>query len=333
MAAKCRPGAIATLRTPASQQQHREQQREQQQRQRQQQQDGASPSSSPRSPTSSTSAILTSEEQELASWKLGRTVRSSTGQIYAVFSPQEYDKITARDRMASLRALLSCISGMPVVKDLTPFQQVLLVTKMTLQQVGAGGAVYEQGDAADAMYIVKSGEVKVMPPTTTTATAPEATQDAHTAAAAAGGGQDSHTSTGGRASAVGDGGQSSVRRVERQGVTVPAGQAIGEAALFTSGGCRTASVLATTYTVLWQLTREQYSSVLGMGIGGKTHTTRSVATKWMLKRSKAKATKAMTAKGAAEGEEGDDTEKESAEKNTTTTLSGAHEGITVKAAA
>ena len=220
-----------------------------------------------------------------------------------------------------------------VVKDLTPFQQVLLVTKMTLQQVGAGGAVYEQGDAADAMYIVKSGEVKVMPPTTTTATAPEATQDAHTAAAAAGGGQDSHTSTGGRASAVGDGGQSSVRRVERQGVTVPAGQAIGEAALFTSGGCRTASVLATTYTVLWQLTREQYSSVLGMGIGGKTHTTRSVATKWMLKRSKAKATKAMTAKGAAEGEEGDDTEKESAEKNTTTTLSGAHEGITVKAAA
>ena len=91
VAAKCRPGAIATLRTPASQQQHREQQREQQQRQ-QQQQDGASPSSSPRSPTSSTSAILTSEEQELASWKMGRTVRSSTGQIYAVFSPQEYDK-------------------------------------------------------------------------------------------------------------------------------------------------------------------------------------------------------------------------------------------------
>ena len=131
-----------------------------------------------------------------------------------------------------------------------------------------------------------------------------------------------------------------MRRVERQGVTVPAGQAIGEAALFTSGGCRTASVLATTYTVLWQLTREQYSSVLGMGIGGKTHTTRSVATKWMmLKRSKAKATKAMAAakgaegaEGAAEGEDGD-TEKESAEKNTTTTLSGAHEGITVKAAA
>ena len=125
-----------------------------------------------------------------------------------------------------------------------------LVTKMQLKTVNGGETVFEAGDKADAMYVVKEGLLTV--------------------------------STSGRPE-----------------TRLSEGETFGEAALFAAKGVRSSTVRAQIQSVLWELTADAYKTV------PLHHSTRSVATKWMI-RAKTKQSSTSTA-----------------------ALSGAHDGIVV----
>ena len=110
----------------------------------------------------------------------------TTGRMYAVFSPDEYDMVTehrlaarathhawssehrsnppAVDR-SHRRREINGIEGLHARTGADgegpAFQQVSIVTKMKLVTFQTGCAVFAEGDDADAMFIVKCGSVKV----------------------------------------------------------------------------------------------------------------------------------------------------------------------------
>jgi len=187
---------------------------------------------------------------EANDWKLGRTVLTASGQTRAVFSARSHDRIVAADRIEALRLLVETVGRTPVLCDLPPFARLSLVTKMQLKTVNGGETVFEAGDKADAMYVVKEGLLTV--------------------------------STSGRPE-----------------TRLSEGETFGEAALFAAKGVRSSTVRAQIQSVLWELTADAYKTV------PLHHSTRSVATKWMI-RAKTKQSSTSTA-----------------------ALSGAHDGIVV----
>jgi len=57
--------------------------------------------------------------------------------------------------------ILAIINQIPLFKDLTPESTELLTQKITLEYYPANHQIFKQGDAGDAMYIIKKGQVKI----------------------------------------------------------------------------------------------------------------------------------------------------------------------------
>ncbi|MFC1810634.1 cyclic nucleotide-binding domain-containing protein [Patescibacteria group bacterium] len=63
--------------------------------------------------------------------------------------------------MNETNPILSIINQVPLFKDLTPQSTELLSQKITLEYYPANHQIFRQGDAGDAMYIIKKGQVKI----------------------------------------------------------------------------------------------------------------------------------------------------------------------------